>query len=139
MKQDAIIQMLRNLEADGIFSSNDFYKDIISLIDTDVNKFVEVFSREMKICNIEEYNKFEELFPEDKDRINLENNRLYRYEYRRSKKNVKCIFVLEKEDKSKILLNAFSEDESKKKGNDTYNFNIKRAVKIYCNIKEELQ
>lgn len=139
MKQDAIIQMLRNLEADNIFSSKVFYKDISSLIDTDINKFIEVFSTDMKHCNVEEYNRFEELFLNEKDRISLDNNKLYRYEYCRSNKNLKCIFVLEKEDKSKILLNAFSEDGSKKKGNDTYDFNIKRAVKIYCNIKEELQ
>ena len=131
MNVNLIIQMLRNLEADNIFSTKEFYKDIVSLIDTDEKKYIKNFSTHMKISNLNEYNKFEELFPEKKDKIKLKNNRLFRYEYRMSNKNVKCIFVVEESDGRKILLCAFNEDASKKKGNDNYDFNIKRAVNIY--------
>ena len=60
-KNDAIIQMLRNLSADNIVATQNFYKDIVSLIDSNILEFVETFSKEMKIFDLTAYNKFEKL------------------------------------------------------------------------------
>ena len=87
----------------------------------------------MKILDINAYNKFELLnrkLTEYQRRI-LDGNSLYRYEYRRNKKNIKCMFIIENDDESRILLNAFNEDWNKTKGNDSYKENIKRAIRIY--------
>ena len=131
MNEDAITQMLRELEIYGFRYTKDFYKDIISLIDTDLKKFIKVFSFEMKLFDENEYNKFERLYPEEESqKRKLGSDELYRYEYRRSKKNVKCIFVLLKKDGTKLLLNAFQEDWDKTKGDDSYKDNIKRAMRI---------
>lgn len=131
MNENTIIQMLRELEIYGFHYTKDFYKDIISLIDTDLKKFIKVFSFEMKLFDENEYNKFERLYPEEESqKRKLGSDELYRYEYRRSKKNVKCIFVLLKKDGTKLLLNAFQEDWDKTKGDDSYKDNIKRAMRI---------
>lgn len=131
MNENTIIQMLRELEIYGFRYTKDFYKDIISLIDTDLKKFIKVFSFEMKLFDENEYNKFERLYPEEESqKRKLGSDELYRYEYRRSKKNVKCIFVLLKKDGTKLLLNAFQEDWDKTKGDDSYKDNIKRAMRI---------
>lgn len=140
-ENNEIIQMFRDLEADNVWSTNDFYRDIISLLDSGEvqRKFIEVFSKDMKISNINAYNKFELLnknLTEHQRRI-LDGNSLYRYEFRRNKKNIKCIFILEKEDGEKILLSAFKEDWSKEKGNDSYKTNIPRAIKIYNDLPKK--
>lgn len=138
-KRDAIIQMLRNLQADNIEATKKFVDEIIDLIDTDVLKFIKVFSKEIKTVNIDEYNKFEELNVPKKEKIKLGKNKLYRYEYRRSNKNIKCIFVLEREDGKRILLKAFQEDGDKTKGDDNYDTNIQLALKYYFEggVKDE--
>ena len=41
------------------------------------------------------------------------------------------MFIIENDDESRILLNAFNEDWNKTKGNDSYKENIKRAIRIY--------
>lgn len=66
----------------------------------------------------------------------LDGNSLFRYEYR-SNSNLRCIYLIEDENNTKItyLLNAFIEDDSKSNGKNTYNFNIERAIKIYQSIK----
>lgn len=129
--RDAIVQMLRNLQADNIESTPRFVDEITALVDTDVLKFIKVFAREIKIININEYNKFEELNVSKKEKIKLGKNKLYRYEYRRSNKNIRCIFVLEREDGRRVLLKAFKEDGDKTKGDDNYDTNIKLALKEY--------
>lgn len=134
-KDDDIIQMLRDLQADGIFSTKEFYKDLVILLDSGEVKrdFIEIFPKDMKILDINAYNKFELLnrkLTEYQRRI-LDGNSLYRYEYRRNKKNIKCMFIIENDDESRILLNAFNEDWNKTKGNDSYKENIKRAIRIY--------
>ena len=135
-KDNEIIQMLRDLEANDIWSTKDFFRDIISLLDSvEVKRnFMKIFSKDMKICNINAYNKFELLnksLTEYQRRI-LGGNSLYRYEFRRNNKNIKCIFVLEEE--RKILLDAFNEDGDKKSGKDSYKINIVRAIRIYKNL-----
>lgn len=131
MNEDAIIQMLRELEIYGFRYTKDFYKDITNLIDTDLKKFIKVFSFEMKLFDENEYNKFERLYPEEENqKKKLGDDKLYRYEYRRSKKNVKCIFVLFKKDGTKLFLNAFQEDWDKTKGDNSYKDNMKRAMRI---------
>ena len=134
MREDVFIQMFRNLEACNVFCTKQFKDDIIALIDTDVNKFISTFYTDIQLENIEQYNKFEKLNLTSIQKQKIEYNNLYRYEYRRSNKNIRCIFVIEKDDKSKILLLAFSEDWSKNKGKDSYIFNINRAIKIYKEI-----
>ena len=87
-KDDDIIQMLRDLQADGIFSTKEFYKDLVILLDSGEVKrdFIENFPKDMKILDINAYNKFELLnrkLTEYQRRI-LDGNSLYRYEYRRN-------------------------------------------------------
>ena len=130
-KNDAIIQMLRNLSADNIVATQNFYKDIVSLIDSNILEFVETFSKEMKIFDLTAYNKFEKLNLSSKQKAKIGNNTLYRYEYRKNKKNIKCIFVLEREDGRKVLLRAFFERNDKSKGKYTYKTNIKLALDEY--------
>ena len=139
-KDDDIIQMLRDLQADGIFSTKEFYKDLVILLDSGEVKrdFIEIFPKDMKILDINAYNKFELLnrkLTEYQRRI-LDGNFLYRYEYRRNKKNIKCMFIIENDDESRILLNAFNEDWNKTKGNDSYKENIKRAIRIYDKLQK---
>ena len=111
MNENAIIQMLRELEAFNVFSTKEFKKDIISLVNNNVVKFIKTFSTDMKIRYIEDYNRFEYI---KVDEI-LDESKLYRYEYRKDNKNIKCIFVLKMKDNKKILLNAFSENGRKEK------------------------
>ena len=139
MKDDDIIQMLRDLEIFGIKSTDRFYKNIVKLINTDKIKFIKEFSKDMKFIDINAYNRFERLYPNtDKQKKILANDELYRYEYRRSNKNVKCIFVLIKSDGTRVLLNAFNEDGDKQKGNDSYKKNIELAIQILSEIKGEI-
>lgn len=89
-KDDDIIQMLRDLQADNISFTKDFYKDIITLLNSGElkRKFIEIFSIDMKISNINAYNKFELLnkYLTEHQRKILDGNSLYRYEFRRNKK-----------------------------------------------------
>ena len=139
MKQDNIIQMLRSLEASNIFCTKEFKDDIISLVDTDINKFISVFTIDMQKTNIDEYNKFEKLNLTPIQKRKLDNNNLYRYEYRRSNKNLKCMFIVEREDKSKLLLSAFQEDGDKTKGKNSYSFNIAKAINNYTNSERRTE
>ena len=137
MNNELITCMLRELEEINTFCTKEFKDSILSLIDTDVKKFISVFKSDFQLNNIDEYNRFEKLSLTPIQKRKIDNNILYRYEYRRSNKNIKCIFILDCEDNCKILLLAFSEDGDKKKGNDSYKFNIERAIKIYRNLKGE--
>ena len=73
-----------------------------------------------------------------KQKIAIEGSILWRYEYRNTS-NLKCIFIVKKENNSDIpiLLCAFNEDETKKKGNDSYAYNIERAIEIIKRISSE--
>lgn len=115
MNNELITCMLRELEEINTFCTKEFKDSILSLIDTDVKKFISVFKSDFQLNNIDEYNRFEKLSLTPIQKRKIDNNILYRYEYRRSNKNIKCIFILDREDNCKILLLVFSEDGDKKK------------------------
>lgn len=131
-----IVRMLQLLRKDNVYSTNDFAKDLIKLVNNDVNIFIENFYKDMIRKNLECYNRHKMLSLNKKQREKLDGNILYRYEYRKSS-NLRCIYLVENENNTNkvILLCAFNEDGNKKKGKNSYNNNIERAIRIYLNIK----
>lgn len=134
-QENAIIEMLRLLRKNGIYSTKRFEKDLVKLVKTNIKKFVENFSKDIRRRNLEEYNKSEMLGIDKKQKIRLDGNNLYRYEYREDS-NLKCIYMVNNENNKRelILLCAFNEDGNKKKGQSSYNDNIDRAIRIYLSI-----
>lgn len=134
-QENAIIEMLRLLRKNGIYSTKRFEKDLVKLVKTNIKKFVENFSKDIRRRNLEEYNKSEMLGIDKKQKIRLDGNNLYRYEYREDS-NLKCIYMVNNENNKRelILLCAFNEDGDKKKGQSSYNDNIDRAIRIYLSI-----
>lgn len=134
-QENAIIEMLRLLRKNGIYSTKKFEKDLVKLVKTNIKKFVENFSKDIRRRNLEEYNKSEMLGIDKKQKIRLDGNNLYRYEYREDS-NLKCIYMVNNENNKRelILLCAFNEDGDKKKGQSSYNDNIDRAIRIYLSI-----
>lgn len=135
--KEAIIEMLKLLARNYIFATNSFKRDITKLVTTNVEKFVEIFTRDIRRKNFDDYNKYELLNLSPKQKKKIDGKKLYRYEYRENS-NLKCIYTIEDENNIKrvILLCAFNEDGDKKKGKNSYNDNINRAIGIYLNITE---
>lgn len=134
-KENAIIEMLKLLEKNNIFSTQEFKKDILKLVNTNTNKFIKNFYRDIRRKNFEDYNRFEVLQLSNKQKRLLNGKNLYRYEYRENS-NLKCIYIIETENNMEeiILLSAFNEDGDKKRGKNSYNDNIERAIRIYLSI-----
>ena len=134
-KENAIIEMLKLLEKNNIFSTQEFKKDILKLVNTNTNKFIKNFYRDIRRKNFEDYNRFEVLQISNKQKRLLNGKNLYRYEYRENS-NLKCIYIIETENNMEeiILLSAFNEDGDKKRGKNSYNDNIERAIRIYLSI-----
>jgi hypothetical protein len=141
-EENSIFRILKSLERHGIYSTKDFLKDILRQPINDIEKFTKEFYRDFSRKQFHNYNKFERL-----NLSNLSNSQkkdlsrfeLWRYEYR-NKCNLRCIFIVPKVNNTKdeiILLCAFCEDGDKKKGKDSYNDNINRAIKIINKIKEK--
>lgn len=134
-KENAIIEMLKLLEKNNIFSTQEFKKDILKLVNTNTNKFIKNFYKDIRRKNFEDYNRFEVLQISNKQKRLLNGKNLYRYEYRENS-NLKCIYIIETENNMEeiILLSAFNEDGDKKRGKNSYNDNIERAIRIYLSI-----
>lgn len=134
MNNEASIQkLLQDLQRHGILSSKVVEKDLQKLINTDIEKFVEVFFKDFIRKDFDNYNKFEKLRHLTKaQRKRLKGNILRRYEYRNTS-NLRCIFIVCNENNNDIpiLLCAFNEDGDKKTGKKSYNKNIDRAIDVF--------
>ena len=136
--ENDIVEMLRLLKINNIYSTKEFERDLVKLVSTNVKKFVKTFYRDIRKKNFEDFNRFEKLKLTRKQRELLNGNDLYRYEYRNDS-NLRCIYVINNDNNNKeiILLSAFNEDGNKDKGKNSYKDNIDRAIRIYLNISED--
>ncbi len=134
-KNNEILRLLQYLQNEGIRATDDFVKDIQRLIQTDVETFAAQFYKDFARKDFEKYSRFEKLKLTQPQKAMIDGNILWRYEYRNTS-NFRCIFILEKahNGNSPILLCAFNEDGGKKKGNNSYDHNIKRAIQIIKKI-----
>ncbi len=109
----------------------DFVKDVQKLIQTDVETFASQFFKDFSRKDFENYNRFEKLKLTKQQKASIDGNILWRYEYRNTS-NFRCIFIVEKAHNSNIpiLICAFNENGGKKRGDNSYNHNIKRAIDI---------
>lgn len=129
----SILRLLQELQRHGIFSTKDVKKDLQKLVNTDLEKFIEVFLKDFIRKDFDNYNKFEilrHLTKQQKKRLN--GNLLRRYEFRNTS-NLRCIFIVCNENNNSvpIILCAFNEDGDKKTGKKSYNKNIDRAIDIF--------
>ena len=136
--KSAIIEMLHILTINNISHSDDFEKDLIKLVTTNVNAFVKNFTKDIRRRNFDQYNRYEmiDLKNYKTQKKKLKGNNLYRYEYRKDS-NLKCIYLIENINNIKKinLLCAFNEDGDKTKGKNSYKDNINRAIRIYLKGK----
>lgn len=135
--ENSIIEMLRLLKYNNVYATTDFEKDLVKLVNNDINKFIKNFYKDMIRNNLKDYNRYEMLNLNKKQREKLDGNNLYRYEYRKNS-NLRCIYLIENENNTNklILICAFNEDGDKTKGKNSYNNNINRAIRIYLSIKK---
>lgn len=136
--ENDIVEMLRLLKINNIYSTKEFERDLVKLVSTNVKKFVKNFTRDIIRKDFEQFNRFEKLKLTRKQRELLNGNDLYRYEYRNDS-NLRCIYVINNDNNNKeiILLSAFNEDGNKDKGKNSYKDNIDRAIRIYLNISKD--
>ena len=136
--ENDIVEMLRLLKINNIYSTKEFERDLVKLVSTNVKKFIKNFTIDIIRKDFEQFNRFEKLKLTKKQRENLNGNDLYRYEYRNDS-NLRCIYVINNDNNNKeiILLSAFNEDGNKDKGKNSYKDNIDRAIRIYLNISED--
>ena len=130
-----IIRFLQFLQNEGIQVTDDFVKDIKKLILADIETFAMQFYKDFTRKDFEKYNRFEKLKLTKQQKAELGNYILWRYEYRNTS-NFRCIFTIERENNIDypIVLCAFNENGHKTNGADSYNHNIKRAIKIIKRI-----
>lgn len=134
--EDSIIRMLQALEDRNIRATNEFEKDIVRLVNSDVKDFIRRFYKEITRADLILLKKYERLKLNHIQNEKMNGNSLFRYEYRKTS-NLRCIYVIKNEESSYqniILLCAFNEDAGKVKGKGAYNFNIERAIKIYQDL-----
>lgn len=133
--ENDIVEMLRLLKINNIYSTKEFERDLVKLVNTNVKKFIKNFTRDIIRKDFEQFNRFEKLKLTKKQRELLNGNDLYRYEYRNDS-NLRCIYVINNDNNNKeiILLSAFNEDGNKDKGKNSYKDNIDRAIRIYLSI-----
>ena len=139
MDSKASIKLLiKNLQRHNIRCTKELEKDLQKLVTTDLERFIENFSKDFSRRNFDKYNKFEKLqnLTENQKR-NLKGNLLRRYEYRNTS-NLRCIFIVCNDNNKSvpIILCAFNEDGDKKTGRNSYNKNINRAINIFKRIVE---
>lgn len=134
-RNDEILRLLQYLQNEGIRVTKDFKKDIQKLILTDLEAFASQFYKDFARKDFENYNRFEKLKLTKQQKAMINGNILWRYEYRNTS-NFRCIFIVEKAHNSNIpiLLCAFNENGGKKRGDNSYNHNIKRAIDIIKKI-----
>ena len=129
----SIMRLLQALGRHGILSSPEIKKDLQKLVNSDLESFVEVFYKDFIRKDFNNYNRFEPLqHLSQAQKKRLKGNFLRRYEYRNTS-NLRCIFIVYKENNNgiPILLCAFNEDGDKKTGRKSYNKNIDRAIDIF--------
>ena len=133
--ENNIVEMLRLLSRNNIYSTPEFERDLVKLVTTNIKKFIKNFSRDIRRKSFEQFNRFEKLKLTKKQREILNGNDLYRYEYRNDS-NLRCIYVINNDNNNQevILLCAFNEDGDKDKGKKSYKDNINRAIRIYLSI-----
>lgn len=126
-----ILRLIQYLQNEGILVTKDFVKDLQKLIQTDIEKFATQFFKDFSRKDFENYNRFEKLKLTKQQRDSIDGNVLWRYEYRNTS-NFRCIFIVQKDNNTNvpILLCAFNENGGKKRSDDSYNHNIKRALEI---------
>lgn len=114
-KTDEIVRLLQFLQNEGIRVTKDFENDLKKLVQTNITKFAACLYRDLTRRDFHKYNRFEKLSLTKKQKVRLEGNVLWRYEYRNFS-NLRCIFVVINEDTTDkpILLCAFNEDGNKK-------------------------
>lgn len=130
-KNSEILRLMQYLQNEGIQMTVDFVKDVQKLVQTDVETFASQFFKDFSRKDFENYNRFEKLKLTKQQKASIDGNILWRYEYRNTS-NFRCIFIVEKAHNSNIpiLLCAFNENGGKKRGDNSYNHNIKRAIDI---------
>jgi hypothetical protein len=136
MRNEAkITRLIQTLQKEGIEATNEFASDISKLVQTEFDNFAVQIFKDFVRRDFEAFNRFEKLHLNEKQRKEINGRILWRYEYRHTS-NLRCIFIIEKEqDKdTPTLICAFNEDGDKGKGTKSYEDNIKRAIRI---INEE--
>ncbi|MCI9275548.1 MAG: hypothetical protein HFJ24_06250, partial [Clostridia bacterium] len=126
----SIDRLLQQLKKHGIESTKEFRRDIKSLVTSDLENFTKVFFKDFIRKDFENYNRFEKLRNlTHKQKKRLKGNILRRYEYRNTS-NLRCIFIIHNDNNKSIpiILCAFNENGDKKKGKQSYNKNIDRAI-----------
>ena len=115
-QENFIIEMLRLLKINGIYSTSEFEIDLVKLVNSNVKRFIKLFSRDLIRRNFEDFNRFEILNLDRKQRTKINGNNLYRYEYRNTS-NLRCIYTIINENNiDKIfLLCALMKMETKQK------------------------
>ncbi len=125
----SIDRLLQQLKKHGIESTKEFK----SLVTSDLENFTKVFFKDFIRKDFENYNRFEKLRNlTHKQKKRLKGNILRRYEYRNTS-NLRCIFIIHNDNNKSIpiILCAFNENGDKKKGKQSYNKNIDRAIDIF--------
>ena len=129
----SIDRLLQQLKKHGIESTKEFRRDIKSLVTSDLENFTKVIFKDFIRKDFENYNRFEKLRNlTHKQKKRLKGNILRRYEYRNTS-NLRCIFIIHNDNNKSIpiILCAFNENGDKKKGKQSYNKNIDRAIDIF--------
>ena len=129
----SIDRLLQQLKKHGIESTKEFIRDIKSLVTSDLENFTKVFFKDFIRKDFENYNRFEKLRNlTHKQKKRLKVNILRRYEYMNTS-NLRCIFIIHNDNNKSIpiILCAFNENGDKKKGKQSYNKNIDRAIDIF--------
>lgn len=116
-----------------VYTNYRFIKKLAKLLSSDVNDFFEKFFMNFAFRNFES-NKFEILNLTLSQKTKIDNNTLYRYEYRNIN-NLRILFVVVKENEDIYVLEAFLENGGKIKGKDSYDKAIKNAINTYIDMR----
>ena len=129
---DSLLKMFQILETHNVYASEQFFDDIRKLVKTDLEKFIRDFVRNFTRVDLKDLKKYERLSISKKQKLRLDGNSLFRYEYRNST-NLRCIYMVKNVNNinETYLLCAFNEDGNRSKGKNSYKDNIERAIKIY--------
>lgn len=137
-KNSSILLMIKSLQKKNIRCTEEATKDLLKLVKTDIDAFIEVFYKDFIRKDFDNFNKFEILKLNMQQRRRIKGIKLRRYEYRNTS-NLRCIFIVpeEKINDDTIILCAFNEDGDKRIGKKSYNKNIERAITILEGLIEE--
>lgn len=128
-----IVRLFQYLQVENIRATNECVKDVQNLVKNDITKFARNFYDDFTRRIFGKYNRFEQLKlnQNQKQKEKINGRALWRYEYRNNM-NFRCIFIIQRENNTDnpILLCAFTEDGDKKKGKNSYNVNIERAIEL---------